>query len=367
MDLCTSRTRKLPCVVMRGGTSRGPYLLADHLPSSREHRDQVLLALMGSPHPMQIDGIGGAHSQTSKVAIVSRSQRPGVDVDYLFAQVSVEAALVDTRPNCGNMLAGVGPFAIEEGLVAVRNDTTVVRIHNVNTGARIEAEVHTPGGRVTYEGSAAIDGVPGTAAPIHLTFRQFAGAKTGRLLPTGKVQEKIDGIDVTLIDSAMAMMLLDARAVGITELGRSIETLVADAAWARRIEAMRIEAGRRMGLGNVERSVIPKVGLLMPSASANVATAYLTPWSLHKSLAVTGAISIATAAAVHGSVAGSLATPFDDEFTIAHPSGVMRLGVERGGEALSGATVLRTARRLFEGHALIPEHHFPSPQVPANL
>src|SRR5437868_9851976 len=185
--------RAIPCVLMRGGTSRGPYLLASDLPAEPEARDEVLIRIMGSGHELQIDGIGGGHPLTSKVAIVSRSAKPGADVDYLFAQVNVRWRTVDTSPNCGNMLAGVGPFALEAGLVKPQGDCSVVKIHNINTGKLIEARVQTPSGRVRYDGDTVIDGVPGAAAPIHLAFLNAAGSKTGKLLPTGKPVDTISG------------------------------------------------------------------------------------------------------------------------------------------------------------------------------
>jgi len=342
---------------MRGGTSRGPYLLGSDLPADPKARDGVLLALMGSGHAMQVDGIGGANPQTSKVAIVSRSARPGIDVDYLFAQVGIEARSVDTRPNCGNMLAGVGPFAIEAGLVAVNADRTTVRIHNVNTGARIDAIVQTPGGAVIYDGDAAIPGVPGTAAPIALLFRDFVGAKTGRLLPSGKATEQIDGLDVTLIDSAMPMMLLRADDLGIGDLADTGAIDASEAALAR-IERMRHEAGRRMGLGDVSRSVVPKVGLLRASPDATLAIAYLMPWTVHKSLAVTGGVCLATAVTTPGTVASALTGPVGEEARFAHPSGVMTLTLDKENGSLVGAGVMRTARRLFEGQALVPAHFY---------
>lgn len=349
-------SRSIPCVMMRGGTSRGPFLLADDLPRSVEARDRVLLSIMGSPDAMQTDGIGGGRTQTSKVAIVSRSERPGCDVDYLFAQVEVEEERVDTRPNCGNMLAGVGPFAIEAGLVEARDGVTLVRIHNVNTGAEIEAKVQTPGGRVTYDGETAIPGVRGAAAPIPLMFRNFVGAKTGRLLPTGHPREAIEGIDVSLVDSAMPMMLLDGRSLGL----ESLQAVVAAAGPAlfARTEPLRLEAGRRMGLGDVGASVIPKVGLLFPAGNATIAVAYLTPWALHQSLAVTGGICIATAICAPGTIAESLAAPVDGKVVIAHPAGLMPLLVERGEGSLVGAGVMRTARRIFEGQVFVPESCF---------
>src|SRR5262252_2370583 len=203
--------RRIPCVLMRGGTSRGPYFLASDLPSDPRERDRVLLCVMGSPHPLQVDGLGGANTLTSKVAIVSRSRNEGVDVDYLFAQVSVTDAFVDTKPNCGNMLAGVGPFAIETGLVKPTSPTTLVRIYNVNTESLIESIVQTPGGQVQYEGSTRIDGVGDPAAPIKLTFLDALGAVTGKLLPTGSALDTIQGVESTCIDMAMPLLIMAAE------------------------------------------------------------------------------------------------------------------------------------------------------------
>ncbi|MBX9594832.1 MAG: 4-oxalomesaconate tautomerase, partial [Roseomonas sp.] len=273
---------RIPCVLMRGGTSRGPFFLAHDLPADVATRDAVLLAAMGSPHPMQVDGIGGAQTLTSKVAIISRSALPGIDVDYLFAQVDVGRALVDTRPNCGNMLAGVGPFAIEAGLVRATGEETVVRIRNVNTGALVDAAVKTPGGRVTYEGGAAIPGVAGTAAPIVLRFRDVAGSKTGAMFPTGLRRERIEGVAVTLIDGAMPMMLVAAESLGASAEDRP-EALEDDAVLRGRLEALRLEAGRRMGLGDVSDSVVPKPALVGPSSQgADLAARYFTPHACHR-------------------------------------------------------------------------------------
>src|SRR6266852_2918842 len=208
--------RKIPCVLMRGGTSRGPYFLASDLPADTAARDDVLLQVMGSGHELQVDGIGGGHPLTSKVAIVSPSHVPGADVDYLFAQVNVRERLVDISPNCGNMLAGVGPFALEAGLVTAGRDTSTVHIYNVNTKKLIEARVETPGGHVRYDGEVAIDGVPGTAAPIHLAFLDAAGAKTGKLFPTGNPKDIVGGVAMSLVDAAMPIM-----AVKAADLGRS--------------------------------------------------------------------------------------------------------------------------------------------------
>jgi 2-methylaconitate cis-trans-isomerase PrpF len=347
---------RIPCVLMRGGTSRGPYFLASDVPSDVPTRDAVLLAAMGSPHQLQVDGIGGANTLTSKVAIVSPSAEVGVDVDYLFAQVAIDKGVVDTRPNCGNMLAGVGPFAIEAGLVPVQGRETLVRIRNRNTGALVEALVQTPDGAVTYEGAAAIPGVNGTAAPIELRFREVAGAKTGKLFPTGSRSETIEGVAVTLIDCAMPVMLLRAADVG-ADAGAPPPAIDGDRALLARLESLRMEAGRRMGFGDVTDSVVPKVTLLGPAAEAGVALTarYLTPHAVHKSLAVTGGIAIATAARIPGTVAHGVAARHAGPVRIAHPSGVLDVALELNGEEdVAWAGVLRTARRIFEGHLLVP-------------
>ena len=355
--------RRIPCVIMRGGTSRGPYFKASDLPADTAERDRVLLSVMGSPHPMQVDGIGGTYIQTSKVAIVSPSNRDDADVDYLFAQVSVTEAIVDTRPNCGNMLSGVGPFAIEEGLVPAHDPETRVRVHNVNTGALVEETIQTPGGKVTYEGGQAIDGVNGTAAPIRMAFTNTEGAVTGALFASGKRQEEIGGIPVTLIDNAMPMMMLRADAVGL----RGDET--ADEIDEMRdmyaaLERMRLEAGRRMGLGDVSASVTPKIGLLSaPREGGTITSRYLTPHECHRAHAATGAICLATACSMDGTVAAEvIGGPLRESGTIVieHPSGRIQVAVDlapdaEGGMRVGRAEILRTARRIFEGHVFVPD------------
>ncbi len=346
---------RIPCVLMRGGTSRGPYFLKSDLPADVATRDAVLLAAMGSPHPLQIDGIGGGNTLTSKVAIVSRSAEPGVDVDYLFAQVDVGRALVDTRPNCGNMLSGVGPFAIEAGLVAARDGETSVMIRNINAGALVEAVVQTPGGQVTYEGHASIPGAPGTSAPVSLRFRDISGGKCGALFPTGHRQDIVDGIAVTLIDCAMPVMLVRADALGATATATTAE-IEADAGLMTRIEALRRRAGPLMTLGDVADSVIPKPVLLGPAEGATIAARYLTPHAVHQAMAATGGIAIAAAARLAGTVAAEVARPEAPgvAVTIAHPSGIMELGLSVRDGCVEWASVLRTTRRLFEGVILIP-------------
>jgi 2-methylaconitate cis-trans-isomerase PrpF len=256
--------RQIPCVLMRAGTSRGPFFLKDWLPSDPVARDQALIGAVGASDPLQLDGLGGNSTLNSKVAIVSLSTLPDCDLDYLFAQVGVGHQSVDTRPNCGNMLSGVAPFAIEQGLIEAQDGTTTVRIHNVNTGAKIEATVQTPGGRVTYEGSARIDGVAGTAAPVLLNFLDAWGAVTGHLFPTGQRTESIEGITVTCIDAAMPLMILRASELGLTGRERPAE-LDANTSLLEKIEVMRLEAGRRMGLGDVSGSVVPKPVIVSPA------------------------------------------------------------------------------------------------------
>lgn len=274
---------KIPCVLMRGGTSKGPVILASDLPEETEARDAVLLSLMGAGHELEIDGIGGGSPQTSKVAIVSPSDSPDADVDYLFAQVMVNERRVDTTPNCGNMLCAVGPFAIEKGLVKAQSPVTTVRIRNLNTGTLVDAEVQTPDYRVVYEGDTQIDGVPGTAAPIGLTFLNSAGSKTGKLLPTDSVTNVFDGIDVTCIDMAMPMVLIEASALGKTG-GESPAELDADATFKARLESLRRQAGEAMGLGDVSNKVIPKPVLLSRARNGGtLQVRYFMPHTCHKS------------------------------------------------------------------------------------
>ncbi len=354
--------RAIPCLLMRGGTSKGPFLKADDLPRDIAERDRMLLAMMGSPDLRQIDGLGGADTLTSKVAIISKSTRPGVDVDYLFAQVDIGRAIVDTSPSCGNMLSGVGPFAIETGMVPAHDGSTNVIIFDVNTSSRIEAVVQTPGGRVTYTGDAAIDGVPGTAAPITLNFLDAVGAKTGKMLPTGHAMETIDGIDVSCLDVCMPMVMMRAEDLGLSGIEGRAE-IDGNTALLARIEQIRLEAGRRMGFGDVGGKVIPKVGLLSrPRGTGAITSRYLTPHKLHAAHAVTGGVCVATACLLQGSVAYDLAVrPGGNPCTIwiEHPSGMVDVRMETAGEGASlqviRAGVLRTARPIMRGEVFVPE------------
>ncbi|MDO5658412.1 MAG: 4-oxalomesaconate tautomerase [Paracoccus sp. (in: a-proteobacteria)] len=356
-----AKQHAIPVMVMRGGTSKGPYFRMDDLPGDEATRDRVLLAAMGSPDARQIDGIGGAEPLTSKVAMVGPSDREGVDVDYLFAQVSVTEAVVDTAPSCGNILAGVGPFAIERGMVPVTGAQTRVVVHNVNTDSRIEILVQTDGEAVNYDGDTAIAGVPGTAAPVHLNFMDIVGSKTGALLPTGHLRETIDGVEVTLIDVAVPMMILRAADLGKTGHETPAE-LDADREFFARIEAMRLEAGRRMGLGDVTGKVIPKVGVIAaPKGDGHIAARYLVPHKTHAAFAVTGALCVSTLAALEGSVSDGLARrPQGDarQMVIEHPSGVIEIALRTKGQGadlqvISGG-VIRTARKLISGEVFVP-------------
>jgi 2-methylaconitate cis-trans-isomerase PrpF len=341
---------------MRGGTSRGPYFLASDLPSDPGQRDEVLLAAMGSGHELEINGIGGGHALTSKVAIVSPSREPAAEIDYLFAQVLVRERVVDYSPNCGNMLAGVGPYAIEAGLVAAQDGVTTVRIYNVNTQKTIEAKIETPRGKVQYEGDTAIDGVPGTAAPIYLAFEDAAGSKTGSLLPTGSPRDTIDGIEVSCVDAAMPVMLVRASDMGVTGYERPAD-YATNTEFLRRLETLRIEAGRRMGIANAADLVIPKPVLLAPPvAGGMISTRYFMPHDAHTALSVTGGIAIATACVTPGTLAAEIAgTPkMPVNLVMEHASGqvIVRLEPGKNGGAPT-AFAVRTARRIFEGSIIV--------------
>jgi 4-oxalomesaconate tautomerase len=351
----------IPCLFMRGGTSRGPYFIAADLPVDIPTRDRVLLAAMGSPDLRQIDGLGGADPTTSKVAIVSKSTRPGVDLDYLFAQVDIAKAIVDTNPSCGNMLSGVLPFGIERGLIKPTDGTTRAMIFNINTESRIEAIVQTPGGEIIYDGDAAIAGVPGTAAPIVLNFMDVVGSISGKMLPTGQVREMIQGVEVTCIDVAMPMMLIRARDLGLegTEGKAGID---GNKALMARIESIRREAGKRMGFGDVTDKVIPKVGLLSePRDGGTLTSRYLTPLALHAAHAVTGAVCVATACALEGSVAYDVAARSAENprtIWIEHPSGKVDVRLQTTGVGAAMDVVagtLRTARPIMRGEVLVPK------------
>ncbi|MDO9482425.1 MAG: 4-oxalomesaconate tautomerase [Hydrogenophaga sp.] len=354
----------IPCVLMRAGTSRGPFFLRDWLPEGDEARNQALIGAIGASDPLQLDGLGGGSTLNSKVAIVSRSTRSDCDLDYLFAQVGVGHQSVDTRPNCGNMLSGVAPFAIDQGLITAQDGKTTVRIFNVNTGSQIEVTVCTPGGKVTYEGDARIDGVAGTSAPVLLNFLDAWGAVTGKLFPTGQRIDCIDGLEVTCIDAAMPIMVLRASDIGLTGRERPAE-LDANTGLLARIEALRLLAGQRMGLGDVSGSVIPKPVLVSAGDAPNSITSrYFTPHKCHASHAVTGAIGVATAFALPGTVASGAARPAGlHPLVVLHPAGQIDVEVvlqgEGEGASVQSAALVRTARKIMQGLLHLPGYVFP--------
>lgn len=354
------RQTAIPCTLMRGGTSKGPFFLATDLPSDTALRDRVLLAVMGSPDARQIDGVGGAEPLTSKVAIVSKSTRPGVDVDYLFAQVSIDKPMVDVSPNCGNMLAGVGPFAIEKGLITARDPKTPVSIYMVNTGNLAVATIETPGGVVRYDGDTAIAGVPGTAAPIVIDFLDTAGSVCESLLPTGKPRDRVEGIDVTCVDNGMPVVVIPASALGKTGY-ESPKDLDADAPFKQRLETLRLAIGPLMGLGDVRDKVVPKMTLIAPPrAGGHICTRTFIPHKCHAAIGVLGAVSVATACVLPGSVAEGIvrkATGKPLIVSVEHPSGEFTVTLEVSGEGanfkVERSGILRTARALFEGQVLV--------------
>ena len=350
----------IPAMMMRGGTSKGAYFIASDLPADRAERDKVLLGVMGSPDPRQIDGIGGADPLTSKVAIVSKSDRPGVDVDYLFLQVWVDKAEVGDAQTCGNILAGVAPFAIERGLVKAQDGETKVTLYMVNTEQIVVATVQTPGGMPNYEGSASIDGVPGTAAPIALSFSDTAGSMTGSLLPTGNEVDRIDGIDCTMIDNGMPIVVMRAADLGRTGY-ETREQLDNDEELKARVEKIRLQAGPMMSLGDVTTKTVPKMFLVAPPRAGGViCTRSYIPHRAHAGIGVFAALSAATACLLPGSPAHAIANIPEGRtkrMLVEHPNGASPVSVtveEKDGRvAVTEAALISTARPLFVGNVLV--------------
>jgi 4-oxalomesaconate tautomerase len=362
--------RAIPATLMRGGTSRGLYFAARDLPADRASRDRVLLAAMGSPDERQIDGVGGAHPLTSKVAVIGPPTRAGTDVDYLFLQVAVDRAEVSDAQNCGNILAGVGPWAVEQGLVAPSGAVTPVRIHMVNTASVAVAHVPTPHGVVEYEGDARIDGVPGTAAAISIDFLDVAGSSCGALLPTGNVVDRVDGIEVTCVDNGMPVVILDGADFGLGG-GESPAQLEADAALTARIEAIRLAIGPRMNLGDVARKTVPKMALVSaPKRGGAIDTRTFIPHRVHEAIGVLGAVSVATSCMLPGSVAARVATVQRGDgarrLDIEHPSGFFTVDMDVESDAAGGIRVrrsalVRTARKLMTGEVFVPAGAWEAP------
>ncbi|PHR61887.1 MAG: 4-oxalomesaconate tautomerase [Robiginitomaculum sp.] len=345
------------CMWMRGGTSKGGFFLKDDLPADETARNTFLLKVMGSPDLRQIDGMGGADPLTSKVAIVCKSSRPDADVDYLFLQVFVNQAIVTDAQNCGNILSGVGPFAIERGLVTATDETTRVSIYMENTGQLAIASVATPNNKVSYTGSTKIDGVPGTHAAIPLEFRDTAGSSCGALLPTGNAVDIIDGVNVTLIDNGMPCIVLKAEDVGVTGY-EDRATLDANTALKSRIEAIRLQVGERMNLGDVSKKTVPKIMLVAaPKAGGTICVRSFIPHRAHASIGVLAAVSTATACLIPGSPASEVAnipTGLRKTISVEHPTGEMSciLETSESGEVISSA-LLRTARKLMDGNVFV--------------
>jgi 4-oxalomesaconate tautomerase len=352
--------RSIPCLFMRGGTSRGPFFLDGDLPADVAQRDALLLAVMGSPDARQIDGLGGADPLTSKVGIVRRGQAPGVDLEFLFAQVSVKEARVDTTPNCGNMLAAVAPFGLETGLVKPRGEVTTLRVLTRNTGTLSDIEVRTPGGKVEYSGDARIDGVPGTASPINISFLETAGSVCGSLLPTGRLVDRFDGIEVTCIDNGMPVVVMAAASFGITGY-ESRDELNAHAALKQALEAIRLQSGPAMNLGDVAKKVVPKMCLVAkPRRGGHLCTRTFIPHDCHSAVGVLGAVTVATAAVMPGSVANAHAiVPPGSPKTVSveHPSGefsvVLTMNPADPAQVMQAA-LLRTARLIMRGEVFVP-------------
>lgn len=353
--------KSIPCTLMRGGTSKGLFFHADDLPDDPLHRDRLLLAAMGSPDVRQIDGVGGAHPLTSKVAVISRSRRADADVDYLFLQVAVDAARVSDTQNCGNLLAAVGPWSIENGLVRAAGDRTDVRIHMMNTHSLAVARIDTHDGAVQYEGDTRIDGVPGTAAPIALEFLNVAGSSCGSLLPTGHAIDRHRELEITCIDNGMPVIIVLARDVGVSGAESPAE-LEANRGLREKIEELRLAWGPRMNLGDVAAKTVPKVCLVSaPRSGGNIATATFIPHRVHEAIGVLGAVSVATACAIPGSVAHTAAlraTHAGSRVDVEHPSGFFSVDVEVD---VSGpdievrrASLVRTARKLMQGSVFVP-------------
>jgi 4-oxalomesaconate tautomerase len=368
-----ARQRAIPCLFMRGGTSRGPFFQRSDLPADAAARDRVLLAVMGSPDPRQIDGLGGAHPLTSKVGIVSRGDRPGVELDFLFAQLQPDRDTVDVATNCGNMLAAVVPFALEVGLVAPRGDTSTFRVRTVNTGMACDITVQTPDGRVRYDGDARIDGVPGTAAPVAINFLDTAGSVCAGLLPTGNAHDVVAApgageLRVTCIDNGMPMVVMRAADLGRTGY-ESVAALNADAELKARLEALRLVCGERMGLGDVTAKSYPKMCMIAaPAHGGSIATRCFIPHVCHDAIGVLAAVTVGTACVLEGSVAHDLAAlPAGavKPVSVEHPTGEFTVELELGDPRTAPQTVvraalLRTARLIMRGEVMVPEQVWPN-------
>lgn len=359
----------VPGMLMRGGTSKGPFFRATDLPGDIAQRDALLLAAMGSPDKRQINGVGGAHPLTSKAGIVSLSNKPGIDLEFLFAQLQPLKDTVDTTPNCGNMLAAVVPFALEMGLVQARGEASTYRVLTLNTDMAADITVQTPGGEIEYEGDCRIDGVPGTSAPVQINFLDTAGSVCSSLLPTGQVRDQItvegEGfapftLDVTCIDNGMPLVIFRAEDVGRTGY-ETAEALNADTELKQRIEALRLQISLRMGLGDVSAKNYPKMTLVAaPHNGGAITTRSFIPHVCHDAIGVLAAVTVGTACVLKGSVCDGLAVlPEGDEksLSVEHPTGefTVNLALDANDpQKVTKAALLRTARALTKGEILVP-------------
>jgi 4-oxalomesaconate tautomerase len=348
--------------MMRGGTSRGVYFRAQDLPADPALRDAVLVAVMGGPDALQVDGVGGGHPLTSKVAVLSPSADENADVDYLFLQVNPRDGTVSAVQNCGNILAGVGGYAIEAGWIPAQGNETRVRVNMLNSDSLCELLVQTPGGQVCYDGGMAIDGVPGTGAAVVCDFLDVAGSTCGALLPTGAPIDIVDGIEVTCIDNGMPVVIIRARDVGISGM-EAPDALDANDALKTSLESLRLQIGEMMNLGDVTEKSVPKLSLISKPASGHVSTRTFIPHFCHKSIGVLGAVSVATACIIPETVAEGVAcvpegdTPMLD---VEHPTGSVRVRLSLNDKGdVERAGVIRTARRLFAGHVFVPNQVWP--------
>jgi 4-oxalomesaconate tautomerase len=355
----------IPFMQLRGGSSKGLFFLAKDLPAdSAALHKTVLLAMEGTEtgDPRQIDGLGGAQPLTSKAAVVSLSDDPAADVDYLFLQVVVGKGRVSTGQTCGNILAAVAPFAIEAGLVPAIDPVTTVRIKMLNTGGICEVLVQTPEGQVNYAGNASIDGVPGTAAPIICNYLDVAGSTCGALLPTGNDIDYIDGFAITCIDNGMPVVLLRAADFGLKGT-ESIAELAGNAPLKKQIEQIRLQIGPKMNLGDVSTQTVPKMCLIAPPQQGGlISTRMFIPQEVHDAIGVLAAVSVATAALLPGSIAEGIAQlpqPDHGLYSIEHPSGecsvTLDFEVVDGKMEVKKAGVLRTARLLSRGEVYVKE------------
>ena len=351
----------IPYFFMRGGSSRGPYFNRADLPGDLDKLTEVLIAVVGSGHPLNIDGIGGGNAVTTKVAMLSKSNDDWADIDYFFAQVSVEDKTVDYKPTCGNILSGVGSAAIEMGLIRPEADIAEIKILAINTGARILAKVQTPNGKITYDGNTKIDGVPGTAAPVELNFMDVAGSSTGAFLPTGNLLDQFYDTEVTCMDVAMPLVIARAADFGLTGSESTIE-LDKNRNFFDRMEKIRLAAGTAMGMGDCSDSVTPKFGLIAPHPdSGNIISRYFMPWNTHPSMAVTGAQCISSCALTPGTVAdGMMTVPNGNsvKVTLQHPMGkmdvIVNYNISNGIFEHQSAGIRRTCRKLAQGLVFIP-------------